>query len=247
MHCRKLINTAGFGILLILWIVVFLSNTVPRIILPSPIEVISNLGSIAISLDLLYTIIRLLTSFVISAIIGITIGAVLGYFQILKQMFEPVIDFFRSIPGIALFPLFILLFGVGETVRLMVTIFVATLIIIVNTSYGIQRSVHKRKKFAKLYSLNAWRLFSKVIIPDASPFILIGLRVSFSFCMILITVTEMMLGTTNGLGSVIVISQMQFDTAQMFAVLFMMGCIGVIGNFILTKYEMKYIHWRIEK
>ncbi|MBU0979532.1 MAG: ABC transporter permease [Nanoarchaeota archaeon] len=234
----------GFGIALLIWLV--FSMIYDPLVVP-PIQDVAEafadfgyefLGSLGM------TFMRISIAFLISLVLGTIIGILIGYYRILDTSSEALIDFMRSIPGITLFPLFILLFGVSDISRVLVAIYVGIPIIIINTKYGVINSSKLRKNMAELYRMTRLDFFTKVIIPEASPYIFTGLRIAISFSILVIVVTEMLLGTGHGLGSMIVTSQFQFDTASMFAILIVLGLIGFTLNLGFDRLEKRIFHWR---
>lgn len=245
---KKIIGSAGFLAVLILWFAIYLLGVYPSLLMPSPVivfkEMINLLAAKSFWLNFLATIIRVFAAFAISAFIGIIAGLMIGYYKIFNEMTEPLIDFARSIPAIILFPLFILLFGIGDMSRLLVAIFLAVPIIVINTKYGVINSSQMRKSLGKLYNMKDYLFFYKVILPEASPYIFTGLRVSVSLILIIVIMTEMMLGTAYGVGNLAVINQYQFETAIIYAIIILLGIFGFLLNFSFNKIEKRIFHWR---
>ncbi|MBW2981642.1 ABC transporter permease subunit [Candidatus Woesearchaeota archaeon] len=245
---KRYFGLIGFLAVLIVWCLIYLLGLYNPLLIPSPLDVaetfFDSLIDIRFLTNLAATFGRIIIAFLISSIIGISLGLIIGYYQIVDFSTKSLIDFIRSIPGIVLFPLFILFFGVGDVSRLLVAIFIAIPIILINTKYGVLNSNKLRKNMRKLYNLDNFTLFYKVIIPEASPYIFTGLRIAVSLIIIVVIVTEMMLGTTYGLGQVLVNSQFQFETPLMYSIIILLGCIGFILNLCFNKIENKIFHWR---
>lgn len=245
---KKYLGVIGFLAVLLIWSLLYLLKIYTPLLIPSPLDVaetfFASLVDAEFLLNLAATFTRIIIAFLISSVIGITIGLIVGYYKIADLSTESLIDFIRSIPGIVLFPLFILFFGVGDISRLLVAILVATPIILINTKYGVINSNRLRKNMSKLYRLDKFTLFYKVIIPEASPYIFTGLKIAVSLTIIIVIVTEMMLGTAYGLGQLLVSSQFQFETSLMYSIIIQLGCIGFILNLCFNRIENKIFHWR---
>ena len=144
------------GILIIFLAWETLSIFVNRLFLPPPLEVVKNLITIAHTQELYYdiwvTFKRTAIGLIIGTVVGVTAGTLLGSFRALYQTLRLPMDFVRSIPATALFPLFIVLFGLGDTVKIFVAAWEACLIVIVNTLYGFQNISHTRLLIGKLKS-----------------------------------------------------------------------------------------------
>lgn len=245
---NNIFKWSGIALALALWFLIYLLKLYSPLLIPSPIGTAKTLLSFFTDYNLLIhlgaTFLRILAAFIVSAIFGITIGLLVGYYTTLDQSSELLIDFLRSIPGIIVFPLFILFFGTSDISRLLVAIFVAVPIIIINTKYGVKNSNELRKNMRKIYKLGKLDFFKKVLIPEASPYIFTGLKVALSFTIMIIVVTEMLLGTQYGLGRMIILSQYEFNTAMLFSIILLLGGIGLLFNFGFNQFENKTFHWR---
>jgi NitT/TauT family transport system permease protein len=193
--------------------------------------------------DVLVTILRSLTGFTLAAIIGVPLGLLIGMLPSLAKATQPTIDFFRSIPATAMFPLFLFLFGVGDKAKISVVVYACSLIVLVNTAYGALQVKKARVLSAQVMGANRWNIFWKIVVPESSPGIFAGLRVALSLSFVLIIVTEMFIGTNIGLGYQIINAQMVYRSADMYAGIVLIGIIGYIANLSLLKLEHRLLHW----
>ncbi len=243
-----LVRSSGFFLLLIAWITLYALGAVSILVLPSPIAVFQELRLLfsdgEFTLSFFATLLRVLISFAIAAILGVALGLLLGYYKALQKAMEQVVDFWRSLPGIALFPLFMLIFGISDTSRIAVAVSVAAVVILINTQYGLQNARKLRQHFAELYRMRKISLFLRVLLPEASPYIFTGLRVALSLTLVIIIVTEMMLGTQHGLGQWLIRSQLEFETPMLYALILVLGILGLSLNLLFTTVEKKNFHWR---
>src|SRR3989338_3663156 len=141
------------------------------------------------------------------------------------------------------FPIFLLFFGVGDVAKIAISSFAVFWILLVNTIYGVWGSSAIRLKVAKLFKASKYKIFTNVIIFDALPQIMIGIRLSISIPLIITIVSEMFIGTQYGLGKVIYDSYVSYDTTQLFATIFVVGVLGYIINKLFIVFEKKTIHW----
>lgn len=234
-------------VIIIIWIIITAFQLIDPLFLPGPLPVLESLFNGLLSGQLfksmLVTILRAMTGFFISAIIGIPIGLLVGRIKLLSQATQPTIDFFRSIPATAMFPLFLFFFGIGDVAKISIVVYACSLIILVNTSYGAKQVKKHRILCAKVEGAKNWELFWKIIIPESSPGILAGLRVALSLSFVLIVVTEMFIGTTVGLGYEIMNAQMVYRIPYMYAAIVLTGIVGYLGNQSLVILENKILHW----
>lgn len=233
--------------LIALWWFAVTAGVANPLFLPSPVEVFKTLATLLaknqVTMDIFVTLTRTVAGFAVSALIGVFIGLLLGIDQRVYSYFEFVIDFLRSIPATALFPLFILFFGVGDVAKVTVVVFSCSLIILINTAYGVMNSQKTRLLMVQMYGATRYQRFMKVILPEALPQIFVGLRTAVSIALILVVVTEMFIGTTVGLGYRIYNAQLVYRTSEMYSAIFLTGILGYALNqcFVIT--EKKIIHW----
>lgn len=236
-------------IILIIWSITSGLKIVSPILLPSPWTVLLSFEKLFISsnqnilFDIGLTCYRTLLSFLLSCIIGIPIGLLMGYNYKVYKSFEFIVDFFRSIPPIALFPLLIVLLGIGEPAKLGVPFYGCVLVIIVNSIYGVINSPKMRRTIGQVYGFSKYQIFWKIVLPDSLPQVFAGMRTAISLALVLTIVVEMTIGSNNGLGKKIYDFHLLFDTPEMYAAILTTGIIGYLLNKGFLLIENKFIHW----
>lgn len=247
---NKIVGLSGFILVLIFWTIIYANQTYSTLIIPSPFDVFRSLVRLWFDHNFIIsfgvTVFRILIAFIFSALIGVFLGIIIGYYKILDLGTKWLIDFLRSIPGITLLPLFILFFGITNLSRMLVTMFITIPTVLINTKDGVIYSTELRKNFHKLYKINKFKMFTYVILPEASPSIFSGLKISLSLTIILIIVTEMIMGSKYGIGHFIINSQYQFDTDDLYGIIIILGIVGFVLNVLLNKIENKIFHWKIK-
>ncbi|MEK6921333.1 MAG: ABC transporter permease subunit, partial [Nanoarchaeota archaeon] len=163
------------------------------------------------------TIGRIVIAFGAAAAIGIPTGLLLGKAEKVYRNIEPCIDFLRSIPATALFPLFMIIFGIGDLSKIIVAGFGAVLIIIFNTASGVMNSGKARVAAAKIHGASIWQIFREVTFWESLPQTFVGLRIAISLTVAIVIVTEMFIGTNVGVGRMIIDAQVVFNIPGMFA------------------------------
>ncbi|MBF0496820.1 MAG: ABC transporter permease subunit [Deltaproteobacteria bacterium] len=197
-----------------------------------------------ILLDLACSLYRILLGVVLAFAVGVPVGIFIGYFSRFYDYVESALDFFRSIPPILVFPLSLLIFGIGEESRIAVIFFGCVLTMILNASMGVVNSQKIRVKVAKIMGATWLQILFRVVIYDALPQIFIGIRVALSMGVIVGIVTEMLVGTRHGLGSRVVYAQTAYATPEMYFTIIVVGLLGFLINNLLIVLERKTIHWK---
>jgi NitT/TauT family transport system permease protein len=150
-----------------MWAILTYSGLVKPFLLPTPTDVVVRMVEMLLYettlLDISYTLIRLLFGFSIGTLLGVSIGILMGYFQRLYDSLEILVDFSRSVPVTALFPLFLLLFGIGDLAKVLISAWSSALIILINTMYGVRHSSRLRLTVAKIMKASKLQLFKTVI------------------------------------------------------------------------------------
>lgn len=244
---------AGPVVFVALWAVLSTANNasvdplVPKLFVATPAEVGTMLWQLvssgAIVLDSYETLRRLLIGLLISVGIGVPLGLVMGYFARVYYSLEFFVDFLRSVPVAAIFPLFILVFGIGSPSIISAVTYACLLIITINTIYGVRSVKELRLMSATMFKLGKVATFTKVIVPEALPYMFAGLRIAVSYGMVIVIFSEMFIGTDAGLGRRIIDTQAVYKIAEMYAAIIVTGLIGYGLNKLAIVAEKRIIHW----
>lgn len=234
-------------IVLFLWGVISVFKLANPLFLPSFFDVVGSLFNLlrskTIFSDLWVTFYRTLAGFFIAGILGIPLGLLVGCYVRLYKSFEVVIDFFRSLPGTALFPLFLLIFGIGDGSKIATAVFVSLWIILINSAYGVLHSPKLRQKVALTFGASRLQIFRDVVVMDALPQIFVGLRTALSISLVVVVVSEMFIGSKFGLGQKIFDYYLTYETPKLYAILIMTGLLGYFLNKIFVVFEKRAVHW----
>jgi NitT/TauT family transport system permease protein len=232
---------------ILLWQIVALTGMVSDLILPAPAAVASALfKDVATGLllrDLGFSLFRLTIGFSLGSILGVIIGTLFGVSSRAYALSELVIDFFRSLPVITLFPLSMIIFGLGDASKIALTTWTVFLVAIVNTVYGVRQVPSARVLASRSLGAKGFAIVRKVIIPSAAPTIVAGLRLSISLGLIVVVVTEMFTGTQYGLGKRIYDSGLVYQIPGMYAAILVTGLAGYLLNKLIVYAESRVIHW----
>lgn len=233
--------------LVLLWWAAYSAKWVSPKLLPDPLSTMNTLvGSVADGSmwgDFWGTAVRTLSAFGIAAALGIPAGIVLGANQLIYRSIEFLVDFFRSTPATAMFPLFLLIFGIGETSKIAVAAFAGWLVIVFNVAYGVMNARQTRILAARVMGASNGQIFRHVMFFESLPQTFVGLRVGVSIALVVIIVAEMFIGSSNGMGRRIIDAQQVFDLQQMYASILMTGILGYGLNLLFLAIEKLFVKW----
>jgi ABC-type nitrate/sulfonate/bicarbonate transport system permease component len=193
--------------------------------------------------DITQTLVRVVMSFLIAAGIGVPIGIVIGSNERVYRSAEFLIDFFRSTPATAMFPLFMLLFGLGDQGKIALAAFSALLIIVFNVAYGVLNARKTRIMAARSMGAGKIRIFADVIFLETLPQTFVGLRAGVSLALVVIVVAEMFIGGMDGMGHRIMDDQMSYNLKDMYGSLILSGALGYCLNYAFLLVERHFVHW----
>ena len=181
--------------------------------------------------------------FVIGSVGGVLIGFLLAQNLTLARIFDPFIIAFYSIPKLALAPLFILWFGIGLEPKIVLVSTVVFLLVFLNTYSGVRDVDPEIVDIFRLMGASQRDIFTKIVLPSASPWILTGLKLAVPYSLIGAVVGEIM-ASNKGLGYLLMHSQGQFDTAGLFAAIFVLMIMGLLINEVVNRAEDRLLKWK---
>jgi ABC-type nitrate/sulfonate/bicarbonate transport system permease component len=233
--------------LIALWYWAVWAKIVDPVLLPPPTATFKAMwtGMIHGKLggDFLKTVERTTLATLIAAAIAIPLGILLGSSEKVYRSVEFVIDFFRSTPASAMFPLFLVLFGVGDKTKISVAAFGAALVILFNVAYGVMNARRTRILAAKAMGASRLRVLTDVMLLESLPQTFVGLRNGVSLALVIVVVAEMFIGSTDGLGQRVFEAQQLFAMPDMYAAIFAAGALGYLLNLLFLMIERRFVHW----
>jgi len=192
--------------------------------------------------DFLPSLERFTFGYLIGAILGILTGMAIGSSQRVAQYTSSSMEFMRTMPAVAILPIVVLLFGLGEVMRISVIAFGVLFPVLVNTTIGARSCRQERIDVARMYGMSRFAIIRRVIFPSAAPMISAGLRIGLPIALIMMVVSEL-IGGQNGIGFYLTQAQSVFDIAGMFTVLIVLGILGNGINTAYARLERRQLHW----
>jgi sulfonate transport system permease protein len=177
--------------------------------------------------DLLPSLRNLLIGFVIACLLGVIVGLVLGSMPRLLDAAEPVLDFFRALPAVAILPVMILILGLGDEMRITVIVLGAVWPVLINTTQAVRGIDPTVKDVQSAFDLSAASRYVRVRLAAALPQILSGARTALYISVALIVVSEMQ-GAAHGIGRFVLTAQRNWAITDMWSGMIVLGVVGYL-------------------
>jgi ABC-type nitrate/sulfonate/bicarbonate transport system permease component len=177
------------------------------------------------------TLTEVAIAFSLAIIIGITIGFLLGYFELVQSTFEPLVYVIYAIPGIVLYPIIYLFFTVGEPSKIVFGLLLGIFPMATNSISGFREAKRRYHRLGYAMGANARQSFSKLMLPGAAPFLMSGLRLSLAHVMLAVIGAEI-IASRGGLGWTIWTYASNFEPAPMYGTIIVV--IGITLAFLIT-------------
>ena len=241
-----LLPLIGFVCFVSAWYAVIALKIVDPVLLPRPDtiaeKIVAGVTRGTLGVDLRITSLRMAFAISFAVMIGVPTGLILGISERLYRSVEFIIDFLRSTPASAVFPLFLVIFGVEDRTKIYIGMFGATLAIIFNTAYGVMNARKTRLSAAKQMGAPPLEMLLVVFL-ESMPQTFIGLRTGISISLVSVIVAEMFLGSNDGIGQRVFEAQQIFDMPVMYAAIVCAGILGYGLNVVLRLSERYFVHW----
>lgn len=200
-------------------------------VLPSPVDVCISAWNITVSGKLLTntldTLFKVFAGLIIASIVAIPIGIVLGWYSKLEDICTFVISVLRPIPPVAWIPFSILWFGIGTVPAVFIIFMGCVFPILVYTIDGVKRTDKVLVESAQTLGANDWDVLITVVVPSVVPYMVSGLKVGIGIAL-MCTISAEMIGSSSGLGYMILVATNLFDTGTTVVGMLVIGLIGLI-------------------
>lgn len=227
-----------------IWEAIYLLGIFPTVSLPSPLQVAQSLVDLITEGTLIYstgvTLLRLFTAFIISIIIGVGVGLVMVKFTYFGKTMNSFAVGLQSFPSIAWVPFAILLIGLNDSGILFVVIMSSVFSIMISTYSGIRNIPPIYLRSAANMGARGLSLFRHVMLPAATPSLIIGVRQAWSFAWHAVVGAEMLITTLVGLGYILSVGREFSNMPQIIATMIVIFIIGLIfDRAVFSKVEDK--------
>lgn len=235
------------AIVIIAWQIVSVSGFVSETVLPSPLLIVQSFISLTISgeifVHLKISILRALCGFLLGAGIGLSLGLIVGFSKRSEGYIDPTMQMLRTIPNLAVTPLFILWFGFDELSKILLIAFASFFPIYVNTFNGIRSVDAKLFDVARVLEFSKRKQLTRLIFPASLSHILLGIRLSLGAAWLSLVVAELM-GSSSGVGYMIMDARQFSQTEKVFVGIIIFGIVGKLTDSFVKVLEKRLLKWR---
>jgi NitT/TauT family transport system permease protein len=248
-HARpqRLVPVAVFVAVIGLWQVASWQGWLPALFLPSPWEIVTALGGMisdgTLGRHVGASLMRIVLGWVMGTAAGLAIGLAMGIFSVARAAGLPVVSALFPIPKIALLPLFILWFGIGEPSKVATIgfgVFFPTVIAAYTACDSVPRNLIR---MGQSFSLPPAAIVWKILVPGAMPGILAGFRITASIALILVVAAEM-IGAQYGIGAFILSAGNLNQIDHLLAGVTLLSLLGLAVSVVLGAVERAVLRWR---
>ena len=238
---------ALFAVLLAFWEVAVRAGWISRVYMASPAEIAVQLQNLLLSGELWThlwaSVRRLLLGWNVGSLLGIAAGLLIGLWRVGRGTLLPLVSALFPVPKIALLPLFLVWFGIGEGSKV-ATILIGTLFPTVIATYAAVDNVDRNLiRMGQSFGLPPAAIVRKIILPGAMPGILAGFRISISIAITMLVVAEMM-NANYGLGVYISNAGQLYRMDQLLAGVTLLALLGIVLSWLLGVCERRVLRWR---
>jgi sulfonate transport system permease protein len=215
-------------------------------VLPAPSRVFDTAVSLARNGELFVhlgvSLLRAAVGFVIGGTIGLALGVAVGFSPFALALFDRSIQMVRAIPFLAMLPLVIVWFGVGEVAKIFLVALAVLFPIYINTMLGIRQIDPKLMELARVIGMDRLAIVRRIILPGAMPSILTGVRYALAHAWLALVIAET-LATTKGIGFLAMDAREFLNTNVILLTVIIYAIIGVVADALVRLLEARFLSW----
>ncbi|WP_084650158.1 ABC transporter permease [Stappia stellulata] len=243
----RFVGPLVFAAILLLWEAGSRSGVISNLVLPAPSEAFEAFRQLVETGQLWRhlgaSLQRLVIGWTLGMSLGVAAGLMIGLFSLARAGLMPLVSALFPIPKIALLPLFVIWFGIGEGSKVATILFGSFFPTVIATSAGVDNVDRSLVRMGQSFGLSWWSIVRKIILPGAMPAILSGARISASIAIILLVAAEM-IGAEYGVGAYILMAGSLFATDQLLAGVAILSVMGLLVGWLIGRAERWLLRWR---
>ncbi len=232
---RATLNLVGLVLALVTWHLAALMKG-NELIFPGPLAALDALRELVTDSGELrqagHTLGRVVVGFAVGSALGVLIALLLGSIRVVGESLEPVVHFLRSITPVAWVVPATIWFGVGEAALRFIVVYATLFPVVLNTLAGMAETPENKRRMAQSMGAGPFRTYLTVVVPNAVPYILTGMRLALGYSFMSVVGAEMVAGN-DGLGYLIYQARLFLHTDTMFAGIVVLGLVGLASDRLL--------------
>ncbi len=247
---RKLVLPLWLPIsLLVFWQVLTTAGVLDALFFPAPTTLVITFGQLMGSGELFRhlhaTFTRTAVGFLVGSALGLGLGLLVGAWSPLRRSLEPLISALYATPKLSLFPMLLLLLGVGDASRIGLVALGSFIFTVIYTQDAVRNIQPGYVEMAVNYGAGKLALFREVYLPACLPEIFTGLRLALGRALVMAISVELV-SSSDGLGSMIWLSWQTFATERLYVAVFVSGALGASLHYALQRLERRLIPWKVQ-
>lgn len=243
---RTIVEYQSLLWLMLLWELVVIMGFFPERLFPSLFKVIEVIWDFMVSglvwSHLGVTVYRVLMGFFLAALVGVPLGLLMSRFSFFNDLMQPIFSVGYPIPRVALYPIFVLIFGIGSWSKISIIFLECLFPIVINTYFGALRTNHLLIWAAQNMGADQRTIFWKVLLPSTMPSIFTGFRIALPIGVVIAVLTEM-IGATTGMGYLLGYMSASMEQARVLACIVIVALTGYVLDLILKGIQRKFVFW----
>jgi ABC-type nitrate/sulfonate/bicarbonate transport system permease component len=224
------------------------SQALIPLLFPSPLSTWRTAVQLAqegrLATDIVASLQRIAIGFAIGCVLGVVLGILMGSFRTVRLLFEPYVQFFRSLPALAWIPAAMIWLGTGEESKVALLVYTTVFVIALNTMIGVSSVPLNQLRAARTFGATPWQLFYMIKAPATVSYMLTGMRLAMGNCFATIVAAEL-LAPKAGVGYLIFSSRSWMQTEFAFVGIVILGVLGLvvdrIFHFATTRAFARYL------
>jgi NitT/TauT family transport system permease protein len=242
-------SAAALALVLLAWEIGVGRGVVAPLFFPPPSKIVSTIAHLlregGLAGHTAATLSRAAAGFALGGGAGFALGLAMGLSRRVRGALDPLVAAAHPVPKVAILPLFLVIFGIGDTAAILVIALAALFPLLINTLTGVRRISPAYLDVGRACGAKPLRLFGKVVLPAALPMILGGVRLSFNMAFLVAIAVEL-LSARTGLGSLIWQAWQTFRTEEIYAALSVISALGAGSNAVLEVLSKRLVPWAEE-
>jgi ABC-type nitrate/sulfonate/bicarbonate transport system permease component len=246
----RLLQVVFLGGLLVLWELAATRRWVNPLFFPAPSAIgkalVAQLANGEILVNAGSTLKRAGAGLALGSVAGILLGILLGISSRIRHLFDPIVGALYPIPKLALFPLFLIFFGLGDAPRIALVSLASFFPVLINTVAGARQINPEYFEIAQSYGADRRIMLARVVVPGAMPSVLSGLRLAVGNALITTIAVELM-NSRDGLGAQIWWAWETLQTGNLYVAVLVTGILGIGSHYLLEFVSQKLLPWQREE